>query len=307
MIRHYDEIKGTKQKLYETAICKGYLTNYNRAWRHSFVGAFVMKHPRRINVLDRLQNILSHEPTWKDLTDANLKDLKDCLSDSVCQSTLHTMLGEIKAFINENRWEHRIPSKGYKRILTVRNEISQSTFLSEREVKRIYHYLPCNKSEMTVKRIFLIECLTGARFSDACRLSIANVRGDMLQYVQQKTKREVILPLHRGLIPLLEENETPCHITSKMNATLRTICRKCGIKERMTPFRHGENITAEKWQFITSHCGRKSFATNLYLRGVDILTISRMMGHSSVKMTERYIVGNRKISPAALKFFREEL
>jgi hypothetical protein len=40
MIGHYDEIKGTKQKLYETAICKGYLTNYNRAWRHSFVGAF---------------------------------------------------------------------------------------------------------------------------------------------------------------------------------------------------------------------------------------------------------------------------
>ena len=55
-------------------------------------------------------------------------------------------------------------------------------------------------------------------------------------------------------------------------------------------FHKGEDVVGEKWQFVTSHTARKSFATNVYLRCRDIFLISKYMGHSSVDMTATYIM-----------------
>jgi len=40
---------------------------------------------------------------------------------------------------------------------------------------------------------------------------------------------------------------------------------------------------------ISTHTLRRTFATNLYIEGVDLKRISRRMGHKSVKTTEKYI------------------
>ena len=74
------------------------------------------------------------------------------------------------------------------------------------------------------------------------------------------------------------------------NKTIRSICKKCGINETTQIFHKGEDIIGEKWQFVTSHTARKSFATNVYLRCRDIFLVSKYMGHSSVDMTATYIM-----------------
>ncbi len=53
-------------------------------------------------------------------------------------------------------------------------------------------------------------------------------------------------------------------------------------------------VTNEKWQLITTHTARKSFATNQYLSGAPILTIMAITGHKTEKSFLRYI----KISPS---------
>lgn len=42
----------------------------------------------------------------------------------------------------------------------------------------------------------------------------------------------------------------------------------------------------------SSHSGRRTFATSLIERGVDIKAVSSLMGHSSVSMTARYVDEN---------------
>jgi len=42
----------------------------------------------------------------------------------------------------------------------------------------------------------------------------------------------------------------------------------------------------------SSHSGRRTFATSLIERGVDIKAVSSLMGHSSVAMTARYVDDN---------------
>lgn len=47
----------------------------------------------------------------------------------------------------------------------------------------------------------------------------------------------------------------------------------------------------------SSHSGRRTFATRLIEKGIDIKAVSRLMGHSSVAMTAEYVEDN----PARLK------
>lgn len=52
-----------------------------------------------------------------------------------------------------------------------------------------------------------------------------------------------------------------------------------------------------KLQGASSHSGRRTFATTLIEKGVDIKAVSTLMGHSSVVMTAKYVENN----PARLK------
>lgn len=55
-----------------------------------------------------------------------------------------------------------------------------------------------------------------------------------------------------------------------LEQSIRNIYRKCGLK-------------------TSSHCGRRSLATNSVLSGVPLETVSRMLGHSSCEVTLIYI------------------
>ena len=73
-------------------------------------------------------------------------------------------------------------------------------------------------------------------------------------------------------------------------------------------FHAGKEETGKKYRFISSHTGRRSFATNLSKKGVPLEQIAVMMGHTSngkpnIQMTMRYIVGKTEIDSNTLKLF----
>jgi len=53
----------------------------------------------------------------------------------------------------------------------------------------------------------------------------------------------------------------------------------------------------------SSHSGRRTFATNLIEKGVDIKAVSTLMGHSSIAMTAQYVEDN----PKRLKLISSEI
>lgn len=56
-------------------------------------------------------------------------------------------------------------------------------------------------------------------------------------------------------------------------------------------------------QGASSHSGRRTFATTLIEKGVDIKAVSTLMGHSSIAMTARYVEDN----PVRLKQISADL
>lgn len=308
----------SQQSKYKNAIRLGYFADYHgREWKHdTFYGAYIWKHPNRVKIVERFKDLLGHRPTWADITDDNLGDLVETLKENYSPNSVKVICAEIKAVLRANNDTKDYPSIGFSKILKGKNVPAQAVFLTDDEVKRVIDFVPWTNLQRFVQRMFVIECLTGARASDCLNITTDNIdeSGKMLVYVAQKHKVEVRVPIHRWLKPFLVDGtgntkyEGVGATLGSFNRTLREICRECGINTRVKIFTAGETRVGEKWKFVSSHTGRRSFATNLALKGIAVEQIALMMGHMNgnvpnITMTQRYIVGKLQIDSKVMEVF----
>jgi integrase len=282
------ELTEEQKKKYSSAIRHGFFDMRNPKFPHSFVGTWVRKHPNRVSTLVRLREIVGHDPQWEDITDDTLSDLKDDMAFTMSPNSVKTICAELKAVLNRNKATKPIKSETFGTILKAKKVPSQNIYLTKEEIQRIYNYQPKTEREKYVRCIFLIECITGARNIDCRKFTLANIHTEdgeeVLTYVPQKHPVVVSVPVHKWLRELLTvdypEKMKNLRI-SHFNNVLKWICRQCGINKKVAVYHAGRNITCEKWEIIGSHCGRRTFATQLYLNGVSIEQISILMGHTS--------------------------
>lgn len=270
--------------------------------------AFTEKYPKYGNVLDMYERANSCPATWRNLTKIGLSKFVDYMNERLATSSVKTYAAMLKAVLNLYNEEIKLP-KDYDRVLSVRGETSSNTWLNDMEIESLISYIPMNATERLVKNQFIMGCVTGARHSDYIDFTRENIVNERLVYVSKKTRMRAEVPLSRIVERLLAENEMFYLVGKEVsdptfNTTIRDICRKIGIGERLKLYRAGKFVEGEKYKFISSHTARRSFATNLYLHGLDLYSISKMMGHKSVTMTERYIAcGLYGISKKSLEYF----
>lgn len=305
----------TQQQKYRNPIAKGWFADYHgSSWRHAtFYGAYIWKYPKYLRVVTIFERLLGHKPLWEDITDDNLRDLFEELKDVYAPNSLRTICATVKAVIRENNESKDVPSLGFGKIMRAKAVPSQAVYLTDKEIKRIMNYTPHSAVRRYVRRMFLIECLCGARMSDCERMSVDNIddSGYFLTYVAKKTKTEVKVPVHKDLRQFLVSGtgDEPSGVSDNaFTWNLQEICRLCDINDRVKVFHAGKEMRGPKWRFVTSHTGRRSFATNLSLKGVSVEQISVMMGHVSggcpnISMTQRYIVGRPQLTSQTLRVF----
>lgn len=308
------EVKGLtfkQNKDLQRAIFKGYLEGYEddpRKWRHSFVGTFLTKYPKRVKTLDVLTDIVGHTPEWQDFDDVLVSDFMHEYGQTHSANTNKVIFAELRSVLN-SCVTGEMKQLMFPRALYRREEPSQAVYLDEIETEIIRtDFIPKSDIDRYVKKIFMIESFTGARSSDSRRLTPDNCdfRTDTLSYVSQKTKQLVSLPVHEHLMEFLSD---PISLPNMYVATfedgIRRMCRVCGIDQRTTLYRRGEQQSGPKYKFVTSHTARRSFATNLYLRGVDPAVIAQFMGHTTQETTiRRYIIGRRRVKDTDIRFFK---
>ena len=294
------------------AIKKGLLDGYERdprGWRHSFVGSFIWKYPKRVKQLMHIIDIVGHTPTWEDITDEVVKDFVDETKERMAVSSSRTICAEFKAFLNENK--KKIAASEYNDMLTLDNEKSQFIYLTNSEVDRFIAYRPRGKKERFCYRNFCVELLTGARLCDCKTLTIHNcdIQTGLLSYVPQKTPNIIVrVPIderHNLRTILSMDNMEECG-DDTVNENIRMICKRIGLYEECTERRAGNIIVDSKWKLVTTHTARRSFATNLYLAGFALEDIAMMMGHGkNIETTKRYICAERNITPNIMAYFQE--
>lgn len=295
-----------KDKIYNSAREKGYMVGCTKPeWKMSFCGAFIRKYPNRTGVLDIMKEVLDgKKPEWELITDQALRDFYDVVTERMSQNSARTTFQRVKATISEYLGEVNMPSKKWKEILVIGKESTMSIYLTEQDIELIEQYEPESYYEGYVKCATLISCYTGCRHSDAMKVTMENIQGDTFSYVPEKTNAiTVSIPVHRNLRKYIGKYDYKDIPLPTYNNTLKRICKNCGIVEKVKVHKGGQDLVGQKWEFVGSHTSRRSFATNLYLHHCDIFTISKLMGHSNVAQTEKYICCKRNVPKEAMKFF----
>lgn len=265
--------------------------------------AFAEKYPKYLQVLDVYERINHCTAEWENITKVNLNRFATGLQERLSKNTAKFYCAMLKSVISLYSDEIDAPSD-FGKSLSVKSETSVSTWLNESEIERLIEYEPQTKNERIVRDQFILGCLTGARYSDYTRFTETNIVGDKVVYVSQKTKIKAEIPLSDAVERIIRDGYSIQELTMMtFNKTIRNICQKCGINERTQVFHKGKDMVGEKWEFITSHTARKSFATNVYLRCRDIFLVSRYMGHSSVDMTATYILSIGDAPEEVKKYF----
>lgn len=306
------------QQKYRAAIHKGYFNNYHGPqWRHTFYGGWIWRHPNRVKIISRFAAMIGHMPEWEDITADNLRDLRMELDENYAPNSVKTICAELSAYIRSHG-DKNIPIEftGMARIMKSKRVPTVSTYLTMNEVERIDTYHPKTVYNRFVKRIFMIECLTGARFCDCLRLSPDNIIErdgvQYLRYVAQKTNTEVMVPVHR-LLPQYLVKTSPLEprdpSLANFNKRIREMCHWCGIVSWVKVYHGGKEYEGRKYHFVSTHTGRRSFATNLAQKGVTLEQIALMMGHMNgnvpnIEMTKRYVCEKLEIDKKVLRFFQ---
>ncbi|MCI4649637.1 phage integrase SAM-like domain-containing protein [Phaeodactylibacter sp.] len=156
-----------------------------------------------------------------------------------------------------------------------------------------------------VRDICLIGAGTGQRWSDFSRYSqdhfYRTLKGvTILSVISTKTDTPVKVPvnLFPWLIPVLERNDyaTPKMSMQKFNDGLKQLCELAGFDERLLVVEQyfGRKATvkksfAPKYELVSSHICRRSFATNLYRMGYSLAQIMPMTGHATESQLRKYI------------------
>lgn len=274
-------------------------------WKSSFLGSFLRKNYKYYGIILQIEKIIGKRPVWADFTRSNIREIVEYYLSECAQSSARTYLALIKSALNDCENKEGIPCREYAAELSVKNIPSVAVYLTMEEIAKLENYKPESESERTILAQFLCSCFTGARHSDILQMTKENIHGKYISYISQKTKKKATIEMKKGLPKLLEQARQNKYADSTFNSTIREICRKAGINDKVRVFHAGKYESGRKYEFVTSHTGRRSFASNLAALGVPLRDISARMGHSSVTITERYILApENKLSTTAMQYFR---
>lgn len=154
----------------------------------------------------------------------------------------------------------------------------------------------------TARDFLCLECRTGQRISDLRRFNKSDVSGDVWTFFQKKGNRIkaklIELPLDGFAAPALAilekyNYQLPKISEQKLNEHIKTICSMAGIDEPMFIERWAGNkkirIPGKKFEFISTHTGKKSFITILAGDGVSVAFLSLLTGTSQRTIEKHYL------------------
>lgn len=318
-----DVVDGIKR--YNPEKFKSTVTGYNREsfmeYANKYTESLQKKgdyrmHKRMKTIMKKLHDYAGRDLKFTDINIDFLKAYETYLREELSNAT-NTVLGNykmIRKLFNDAIREDLIPQELYPfRKYRFRFEQPQIDYLTEKELQAMESLeLPENTNIWHTRNMYVFACYAGGiRIGDLLVLKWENITDVHLKLTTQKTGAQInlalpkrakqILELYRPLangetdyvFPFMKRNRTNNIIQSVesknsiINAELKTIAKLAGINKR-----------------LHFHTSRHTFAVRALRRGMSIYELSRIMTHSSVKITEIYAnIASEDLDNAMLNLF----
>lgn len=216
------------------------------------------------------------------------------------ENTIGTQINRIKTFCRQIELEGLPISSQYKHrdFASLENE-TKDVYLNESEINLIFnHDFSHSESFDNARDLFIIGLRTGLRVSDFLRITNGNIFGEIINITTTKTRQRLFIPIHPQVRAVLNKRngKLPYNISDqKFNLKIKQICQQIGLTEKVA----GAKIDSlskrklsgiyPKFELVTSHICRRSFATNLYLQNIDPAIIMKATGHKTEAHFLHYI------------------
>ncbi|MCT4288120.1 site-specific integrase [Elizabethkingia anophelis] len=236
-------------------------------------------------------NIKKIEPAFLNDFDFFLRTVAKCNNNSSVKHTKN--LAKILKICYQNTWIEKDLVVYYKGKF---NEVA-TNFLTQEEIKSIQDKDFAGQGLNLVRDIFIFSCYTGLAYIDIHNLTKRHIStgidGNLwIMTHRQKTHTTSnipLLPIAEEILrkyenhPLTADSERllPMFTNQKVNEYLKTIAETCGITKK-----------------LTFHVARHTFATTVTLgNNVSMESVSKMLGHKSIKTTQHYAkILDKKVS-----------
>lgn len=197
--------------------------------------------------------------------------------------------------------------KYQSRAFAVTSSESDSIALSVEELNELYQLdLFDNLRLDKVRDLFIVGANTGLRFSDFTDIKPDNIKkvanGYIIDLIQFKTKNQVVIPLNDITLAIFRKynNQLPEAISNqKFNDYIKQVAQMVTtlhepITRAITKGGKQLEVTSPKWELISSHTARRSYATNAYERGTPAISLMQITGHRTEKAFLSYIKTSKK-------------
>ncbi len=210
----------------------------------------------------------------KDITPSFIDNLFVFLLEFMSNNTAIQKMKQVKRVIRFAVDEGYIKVSPYK--ITLKKEKKEVQPLTIKEVNAIRKKKIDIKRLAKIRDLFIFECYTGLAFTDLMSLNNNDFHIDesgnkWIIKKRHKTNVVATIPLLPIALEILDKyNYKLPHMSNvKYNAYLKEIGDICGIKKS-----------------LHSHLARHTWATILLNAGMDMVSVSKCLGHSNSKITE---------------------
>lgn len=160
-----------------------------------------------------------------------------------------------------------------------RDQKKENIFLTFEEIKALVNFCPQNIQLKRIKDLFLFQCYTGLSYGDLWSNWEIKQHNEqcLLIGTRGKNGQRFYVPLSKQALSILQRypDGLPRYHNVVVNRILKELAAFAGINKR-----------------ITSHTGRKTFATIQDSLGWSRESIAKMLGHKSLSTTENYYIGD---------------
>lgn len=212
-------------------------------------------------------------------------------------------------FIENNLDFRDFPFRNYK----MKTESTEREFLSEREFKRLVNFKenicrPQNPRRNAL-HLFLMECYTGMRISDLLTLKWKHYQDGLIKKKMEKTKDTITIMVAEIDVAdeMIEERYQKATKENKQlnpeayifdvikidldkvapDKKLNAISSATAIiNKHLKEIAKNKNVHIKK--NLSTHVARHTFATRLISKGVDLYTVSKLLGHKDIRTTQIY-------------------
>ncbi len=307
---------GKQKNKYAKGTLLAYMTDYIESKAHIVSPTTLKRYHVFLKLIARFEGYSMKRYTLKEVCASYVRQfLKFGKLEGYSTSTLYRTIHFVRTILLflEKRG---VRTYFYELDLPKMSKKGKITTLSEKELMRIKQ-TEVGSNLRAAKDWLIISCYTGQRISDFINFSTDQLQviegRTCISFEQQKTKKSILLPLHPTVMHILKRNNNkfPPKISAQSyNKQIKEIARIAGLDIEINLRRREQHrvvsISGPKWQAMTSHIGRRSFASNFYGK-IPTALLMEATGHSSERMFLRYVNQVDTQRTVALSKYLEEV